>query len=334
MNFLKRIIRKKVFIVFVILIVIILILANWPSKPSQYEYGITFSSKYTRELGLDPVEAFQAIISEFDFKKVRLVAYWDEIEREQNKYDFSDLDWQIAMAEKYDLEIVLAIGRRVPRWPECHFPQWIYGKSWEKQQDELIDYIRELVNRYKDSPAIKYWQVENEPFLTAYVPQICGSELDKTFLDKEIALVKMLDPTRQIITTDSGNLGLWLGAYKRGDIFGSTFYIYLTNDKVGEIKSGVNHNFYKAKRLISQIFYGKKPTWLIEVSVEPWLVEPIIKTPIDVQLEFMNIDRIEEILQKSAKTNFDEIYLWGIEWWYYLKKNGHPEIWNYMLERI
>lgn len=330
----KNLLLNKFFIILVLIFIIVLVLANWPSEPSEYDYGVTFSSKYARELGLDPVETFNAIVDEMGIKKIRLVAYWDEIEREKDIYDFSDLDWQISRAEEKDVEVILALGRRVPRWPECHFPEWIYGKSWQNQQDELMDYIRTLVNRYKNSSAIKYWQVENEPFLTAYVPEICGSELDKTFLGAEIFLVRLLDPSRKIITTDSGNLGLWLGAYKRGDIFGSTFYIYLTNDKVGEIKSRVNHNFYKFKKIVAQTLYGKKPVYLIEVSLEPWLVEPIIVTPIDVQLRFMNIDRIDEILEKSAKTNFDEIYLWGIEWWYYLKVNGHPEIWDYLKNKL
>jgi len=36
----------------------------------------------------------------------------------------------------------------------------------------------------------------------------------------------------------------------------------------------------------------------------------------------------------GAKTNFDEQYLWGVEWWYYLREKGHPEIWNFLDDRI
>jgi len=330
MNRSRKNLKSKNFIITILVILIILAIANWPARPSKYNYGVTFSAKYTKELGLNPQEVFDAITDDLGVKKVRLVAYWDEIENQNNIYDFSNLDWQIQKAEAKNLKVILAVGRRVPRWPECHLPEWIYGKSAQNQQDELIDYLREIVNHYKDSPTILYWQVENEPFLTSYVPEICGSELDKNFLDEEIAIVKRFDPDRKILTTDSGNLGLWLPAYKRGDLFGSTFYIYLTNPKVGEIKSFVNQNFYKFKRLLAQLFYGRKETLLIEVSLEPWLIGPIINYPIDEQLKYMNIARIKEILDKSAKTNFDDQYLWGVEWWYYLKHNGQPEIWEYI----
>lgn len=325
--------RKWVWVV-LLLVVIFFVAANWPSTPSQYEYGVTFSAKYARELYLDPVQTFDAIVDELGVKKLRLVAYWDQIEAKKDVYDFSDLDWQIQRAEEKGISVMLALGRRVPRWPECHFPEWIYGKSWENQQDELIDYIRAVVNRYKDSIAITTWQVENEPFLTAYVPQICGSELDKNFLDTEITLVRKLDPSRQIVTTDSGNLGTWLGAYKRGDIFGSTFYIYLENPRVGEVKSILNHNYYKWKRALARMLYGDKPTYLIEVSLEPWLTNPIPTYSVEDQLNAMNIERINEIIRVSSKTNFDEQYLWGAEWWYYLKQKGSPDIWNHVKDTI
>lgn len=301
---------------------------------SKYNYGVTFSAKYARELGLDPQETFDVITDELGVNKIRLVAYWDEIEHTKDTYDFSDLDWQIKKAEEKDLTVILAVGRRVPRWPECHLPEWLLGKSWQYQQDELIDYLRTVVNRYKNSKAVVYWQIENEPFLTVYVPEICGSELDVNFLEEEIVLVQRLDPSRRIITTDSGNLGMWLGAYRRGHIFGSTFYIYLANPRLGEVRSVLNHNFYKLKRMIAAIAYGYKPTMLIEVSLEPWLIQSVANTPIDEQLAAMDIERIKEIIEISSKTNFDDQYLWGAEWWYYLKKNGRPEIWDYIKENL
>jgi len=330
-----KIIKSKITITVSILALIFIIGWNWPSKAFEYDYGVTFSSKYARELGVDPKAVFDSMVNELGIKKVRLVAYWDEIEKVQGQYDFSDLDWQVERAEELGLDVILTVGRRVPRWPECHNPKWIQDKSWDEEKSELLVYMIEVVNRYKDSSAIKIWQVENEPFLTVYVPEICGSELDKNLLDREIELVRQLDEQdRPILTTDSGNLGSWWGAYKRGDMFGSTFYVYLANETIGGFKTIVNHNFYKFKHLLMKIFHGDKPIYLIEVSMEPWLTESIPNTSIEDQLKFMNVDRLEKVIEMSAKTNFDEQYLWGVEWWYYLRENGHPEIWNYLDERI
>ncbi len=329
-----KFIKSKIFIGFISFLIIILIAWFWPSKQTQYDFGVTFSSKYSKELGLDSKKVFDSITDELGIKKIRLVAYWDEIEKVKDQYNFDDLDWQLEKALQKDLEVILTVGRRVPRWPECHIPDWAKELSWEEEKKELLIYIEEVVNRYKDNSAIKIWQVENEPFLTVYVPEICGHETDKEFFDQEIKLVKEIDPSRPILTTDSGNLGLWLSAYKRGDLFGSTFYVYLANESFEDIKTFVNHNFYKFKRLISGLIYDKKPVYLIEVSMEPWLVRSIPETPIDRQLQSMNVERIAEILERSTKTNFDEQYLWGVEWWYYLRENDHPEIWNYLKNRL
>lgn len=326
-----KIIKSRIFITLAFFILIFIVGWNWPSKVSEYDYGSTFSAKYARELGIDPEKTFDAMTDELGIKKVRLIAYWDDIESIQGQYDFSDLDWQMKKAEEKDLEVILTVGRRVPRWPECHTPKWAQEQDWTQKKESLLIYMKEVINRYKDYDSLKIWQIENEPFLTVYVPEICGSELDKKLLDREIELVRQLDDrNRPVLTTDSGNLGTWSGAYKRGDIFGSTFYVYLSNETIGGFRTIANHNFYKAKSLLFSLIHGSRPTYLIEVSMEPWLTNSIPESTIEEQLEFMNIERLGEIIEMSAKTNFDEQYLWGVEWWYYLRVNGYPEIWDYL----
>jgi hypothetical protein len=68
---------------------------------------------------------------------------------------------------------------------------------------------------------------------------------------------------------------------------------------------------------------------VIELSAEPWLLQPIIETPVDVQLERMGLDKLNEAIGFAQKTGFDTFYLWGAEWWYWMKeKQGHPEFWE------
>jgi len=315
-----------------LLIVSFFIIWFWPANPVEKEYGVTFSAKYAKELELDPFETYEAILNDLGSENVRLVAYWDEIEKTKDSYDFSSLDWQIALSERYGVDVILSIGRRVPRWPECHIPHWANKLDWESQKKEIEEYLEVVVKRYKDSDVIKYWQVENEPFLTSYVQEYCGSQTDIEFLEKEIALVKDLDPETPVMTTDSGELGFWGAAYKRGDVFGSTFYIYLANNLVDDFKMPLNHNFYNIKRDIVRKLYGEKETFLIEISIEPWLTKPIIKTPIDEQLRKMGIDRVKEMVRLSGNTDFSNQYFWGPEWWYYLKKNGVDSHWEYFKE--
>src|SRR5581483_399530 len=100
--------------------------------------GTTFIPDYAQTFGLDSQQTLNAILGDLQIKQVRLVSYWSEVEPTPGHYDFSTLDWEFAMANKYDAKISLAIGLRQPRWPECHPPDWIQIDSknkaaWEPQ---------------------------------------------------------------------------------------------------------------------------------------------------------------------------------------------------------
>ena len=174
---------------------------------------------------------------------------------------------------------------------------------------------------------MRYWQVENEPFLEVFAFEYCG-RLDTEFLDKEISLVHELDPTRQVIVTDSGNLGLWAGAYKRGDIFGTSVYVHFWNPDIGQFRTLIPPFVYRVKENVLAFIYGKKPTFLIELSAEPWLIAPIATVPIETQFTRMDLEKFNDILAYAKETRYERQYLWGAEWWYWLTKNGHTEMWE------
>ncbi len=318
----------KIVKIIVLLVIIFIIVWYFPdTKNIKPEYGATFSAKYARDLRLNPVKVYDELINDMGIKKMRLVAYWDEIEREKDNFDFSSLDWQMEMSEEAGVEVILAIGRRVPRWPECHVPGWANELSHEEKEEELKEFLIAITERYKAYESLKIWQVENEVFLNLYATEICGLEVDDEFIDEEIATVKEIDPSREIMMTDSGNVGIWSRAYKRGDLFGSTFYVYLMFD--GGAKSPLTHNVYKFKKWINSLIFGKKEVYLIEVSIEPWLKDPIATAPIDELVERLSIEREKVIISRARKTGFERQYLWGVEWIYYMREKGHPEYWDY-----
>jgi len=298
-------------------------------KPVEnVQYGVSFNTMYAKELGLDWREVYVKTLSELGVKHFRLAAHWPMVSPKEEEWNFKELDEQVSLAKEYHADVVLAIGRRLPRWPECHVPAWAKSKSWEDQKELLREYIRVVVNRYKDDPTVVYWQIENEPFLTIYAKEQCD-DLDVAFLDEEIALVREIDPTRPVLVTDSGNLGTWQGAYRRGDVFGTSVYVYLWNDKTGAIETILPPQTYILKQKLMGLFFGKKESMLIELSVEPWLDRPIADVDVKLQFERMNIDRFEEVLKYAKETGFEKQYLWGVEWWYWLKKTkGRPEFWE------
>jgi Cellulase (glycosyl hydrolase family 5) len=295
-------------------------------KPTAITYGMSFNTLYARELGLDWQETYEAILVDLGVRHLRLAAHWPMVEGERGVYNFSELDYQIKRAEEVGAEVILAVGRRLPRWPECHVPTWAQGVPSSVRDEAQLEYMKQVIERYKASPAIKIWQVENEPFLKAFAFEHCG-DLDTDFLDKEIAFVRSLDPTRSILVTDSGNLGTWQGAYKRGDIFGTSVYVHFWNPELGQFRTFLPAWFYRAKENAMALLYGRKPAYLIELSAEPWLIEPIAQVPISVQFSRMDVEKFNDILEYAAATRFDIQYLWGAEWWYWLYLRGEPAFW-------
>lgn len=326
----KKSIWKRVFVV-ILLIVTFLVLFSWyiakKPEPERITYGMSFNTFYAEDLGLNWREAYDAILYDLNVKHLRLAAHWPMVEPQKDQYSFEKLDYQVSEAEKVGADVILAVGRRLPRWPECHIPDWAKEQTFEEQKVEILEYLERVVDRYKNSPNIIYWQIENEPYLSVFAYEHCG-QLDENFLLEEIELVKKLDPTRPVLLTDSGNLGLWKGAYKNGDAFGTSVYVYFWNPELGQFKTTLPPWFYRFKEGLMELFYGQKPTFLIELSAEPWLLEPITSVDVETQYSRMDVDKIEEIINYAKDTRFDKQYLWGAEWWYWLKLKGHSEIWD------
>jgi hypothetical protein len=321
---------KKILLIILIGIItlgIALLVLQYTPKPDRIDYGMSFNTMYALELGLDSRETFDAIIGELGVKRLRLAAHWPMIEPSRNTYDFSELDYQVEKARANNIEVVLAVGRRLPRWPECHVPGWAKDLTWEEQKTEILEQIKLTILRYQDYENIKYWQVENEPYLEVFAKEHCG-EFDEDFLLQEIALVKSLDSSRPVLVTDSGNLGKWFGAYKNGDAFGTSVYVYFWNPELGQFKTFLPAWFYRIKQNFMKIVYGPKEVILIELSAEPWLLKPITEVDIDTQYDRMNADKLNDIIDYAAKTRLSKQYLWGAEWWYWLKLQGHTEMWE------
>lgn len=295
--------------------------------PEYISYGMSFNTMYAEELDLSWNETYDAILDDLGVRKLRLAAHWPMVEPEPNIYNFTELDYQIGRAEEVGATVILAVGRRLPRWPECHVPEWTTSLTKQERQSAQLDYMEQVVNRYKNSPAVIMWQIENEPFLEVFAFEHCG-ELDKNFLDKEISFVRELDSTRKILVTDSGNLGTWAGAYSRGDVFGTSVYVHFWNPELGQFRTVLPPWFYRVKENLMRAIYGKKETLLIELSAEPWLLEPIADVPLQVQFSRMNLEKFEDILEYAEETRYDTQYLWGAEWWYWLHLQGRSEMWN------
>ncbi len=51
------------------------------------------------------------------------------------------------------------------------------------------------------------------------------------------------------------------------------------------------------------------------------------------QIESFTIYDFRNNINYTLRSRFDTCYMWGVEWWYYLKiKHGEASYWNYAAE--
>ena len=313
----------KAFLKTIILILVFLVLGLFvylfvgKSKPAEsVEWGVSFSKRAADGFGIDWKEVFSAILNDLGTKRIRIVAYWNEIEKEEGKYDFSDLDWQIEQIANKRVETIVVVGRRLPRWPECFEPDWIKSYPEEQKQEKILALISEIINRYKNEKSIRIWQVENEPFLRTFGE--CPP-LDRDFFDKEIALVRSIDPIRPIMITESGEFSTWIGGAKRADIIGTSLYRKI-HGKLGYVQYPIPPVFYQRKANLIKAFFGINDIIAIEVQAEPWGDKPTQDLTKEEQDITMSFERFNDVVEYTRQAGFDKAYLWGAEWWYWLRE--------------
>lgn len=320
---------KKVIAAIVILALGIVYFAlSFAWRIEEPEYGVSFNTVYAQELGLNWRTTYDVLLIDLGVKRLRLAAHWSMVEKERGTYSFTEMDYQIKEAAKHDATVVLALGKRLPRWPECHIPDWALNLSKEELEAEVLKYIEAFVNRYKSYDHITMWQVENEPFLGMFALEHCRN-FDKEFLKKEIELVRSLDDKkRPIMVTDSGELSTWRKSFDMADVFGTTLYVYSWNSFMGEFRNPYLPGFYTFRMRLWQLLTSDNEAIIAELALEPWLDKPVIKEGTDVQIRRMSPEKFDKVIEFAKGTGMRTQYLWGAEWWYYMKLQGEEWYWE------
>jgi len=294
------------------------------AQPQKIVWGISFSQKQADLLGISWKENYLAILDDLKVRNFKIITYWDLVEPESGKYFFDDLDFQIEEASRREAKIILVLGRKVPRWPECHVPDW--AKNSEEQEQKLLELIEKIILRYRNYETIWAWQIENEPFFDF---GDCP-EITEEFLKKEINLVKGLDSKkRPIIISDSGSNRFWFKTARLGDMVSISLYRKVW---FRELDSYVEYPFpavfYWRKSQIVKKLFGKR-VFCGELQAEPWGPILLHELSLKEQKKTMNPEQFQSNIEFAKKTGFDEFYLWGAEWWYWLKiKQNQPQIWE------
>lgn len=300
--------------------------------------GTTFVAPYARYYGLDPKDTLSAMINDIGFTHFRLVSYWDEIETSPGKYDFSDLDWQFRMIEESKGNVSLSIGLRQPRWPECHMPQWAMNMPMEEWEPRLNQFMKVTMERYKDSPALESYQLENEFFLDVF--GICPDH-SRERLIREYNFVKTIDDSKPIIITRSNNaLGIPVGK-PQPDEFGVSIYKRVWDKTITKryFEYPLPPWFYGTLAGAGEILTGKNLI-IHELQTEAWLPDTgefamNDLNDLDEQYKSMNAERLEDRFTYAKDTGMRTMYTWGAEWWYWHKvKAQNPSMWLIAKEEV
>jgi hypothetical protein len=332
--------RKRLFIHTISFVVFLCILAvvsfataiHTSVADNETIWGVDFSASQAAYLGLDPKETYSAVIHDLSVRNIKIHTNWNATEPTPGVYDFSMLDWQVAEAEKNNVKLILVVGMKTGRWPECHTPTWLSEVPVDEREATIIRYVEATVARYKDNDAVQYWQVENEPLLQFGTCPDWYYETGTELLEAEVAAVKNIDTARDIIISDSGELSSWTDVAKIADIVGITMYRSSWNNS--EELFGVNPytflspTFYAKKAAFIEQYYDK-PVISIELQAEPWASAPLAEASLEEQALSMNPTLFRENITFAKEAGLPAYYLWGAEWWYWMKvTHEQPEIWD------
>jgi hypothetical protein len=320
---------SKTIVVFVTTVVFVMAgmygIARWYITSEQHTplvMGTSFIPAYAESLGLNPQETMDALIDDVGVKHFRLVSYWDQLEPTKGTYDFSLLDWQFKKAEAAHAKVTLSLGLRQPRWPECHMPSWAAGEPQTSWQPQLENFIAATVGRYKNSPALDSYQLENEYFLKGF--GTC-TNWDRSRLVSEYSIVKHNDQRHTVIVTRSNNAIGWPAGDPKPDEYGISIY--------KRVWSPVTRNYFEYP--FPAWYYAFVAGWqklvtgndmiIHELQAEAWTPhgQNMVDTPLEEQNKSFDAARFKSRVAYGKGTGMREIYLWGGEYWYYRKAVLH-----------
>ena len=351
-------IKKNVYLrVTCITLLILLLQSPCVFSENSLSIGTTYSSRQSEYLEMDPRETYLSVL-DMGFSLIRVGAYWSDIEKEKDVYDFTELDWQIDEAARKNIPIVLTVGMKAPRWPEYFIPDWIKdnislsGNSDASKQEYLrertLKFIEKTVKRYNDRKIIHYWQVENEA-LNRF-----GGEywyIGRDFLEKEVDLVRKIDAgKRKIILTAAtypngllrflADLSVRHDPIKENlklcDILGLNVYPIVGHDlwglKLYFRSKGTSRRKYFSK-LIERVKEAGKDAWIVEFQAEPWepghLVYKDKKRPVTSKPLMLEKD-----IKEFYELGFKVIFLWGAEYWCFRDARHDDRVWVDAVEDI
>lgn len=314
--------------------------------PPPPKVGFTFSGWAARYAGQDPATGLATLLDRLAPDVVRLPVYWNDVAVDPQHLDFSGVDSLLERIVAYDAEgghtaVVLVVGIRNVGFPELWIPHWALplargGLPSLVRLPEYHTYLEAAVRRYRESPLLLGWQVENEPFDDVESGYSGSSSLAPDAIAAEVRLVHHLDGRHPVMLTtynsaavDLDEVGMsifadvWrltdlpqfvghpLDALRAGDVLGLDAYVVTTNTPIDEA-SVAERLEWKFDSLVWWADYAHevgKPFWIAEMQAMPWQGIG----------GFSTADLLESA-SLYRNVGADALLLYGVEYWL-----AHPD---------
>jgi hypothetical protein len=313
---------------------------SWPSQPPPPLAGFSFSPLESVQAGRDPAADLDRLLDATEPDLVRLPVYWELVQPSPDRLDFESVDTLLDTIEKHNqsssvqTRVVLTVGARNFLFPELHQPTW----AGERSQPSLgtmqagaayRTYFDASVNRYRSSPLLYAWQVENEPFDIVVNAGTGDDAIADGQLAWEMAEVHRLDPLHKAVVTSydafnplldmiqayapvllplvGGGSGHPSEALKLGDAFGLDVYVDGRSVPYRDTTTIALRSQWKAQALTfwaDRAHAAGKEMWVAELQAEPW----------NATGAFSPSDLITQAID-YREAPVDVVLMWGVDTW-------------------
>lgn len=313
----------------------------WPPAPPPAPLvGFSYSPLVSQWADRQPQQDLEILLDATSPDLVRLPVYWESVEPEPETLDFSSVDELLAVVDAYNqtaahpARVVLTVGARNFLYPELHEPAWAAPRSQPhlnelQTQIAYRDYFDGTLLRYRSSPLLYAWQVENEPLDYVANAETGDDQIKSAELAWEVAEVHAIDPQHEaVITTfDAWNVSVdmlqayapallsRLGGYPSGhpeqamaaaDALGLDLYVdgpsvplRFTNADLRAAWKGQAVDYWAG-----QARDQGKDLWITEMQAQPW-------SGMSGYAPANLIASAEDYRQEPVQV----VLLWGVETW-------------------
>lgn len=272
--------------------------------------------------------------------------YWDLTQPSPGVLDFTAIDELLGVVADHNqsaprpTRVILTVGARNFVYPELHTPPW----SGPREQPAL-DYAQSgaayrayfdgTILRYRSSPLLYAWQVENEAFDYVVNEATGDDQITPEQMAWEVGEVHHLDPSHRAVTTtfDGWNVLVdWLqlnmepvldglhgfpsghpgDSLAAGDALGLDIYVDGPSTPF-RFASVALRTSWKAEAINFWAGLARaqgKQVWLTEMQAQPWSIDPLDPNP-----GGFSTDDLVQTAKIYRTTQLNVVLLWGVETW-------------------